>query len=278
MIRTSLALTVLATAAASAVAQRPAPKTGFTLEQVTSLPFPDALTAAATGRKLAWELNERGVRNVWVAEGPDFTARQLTPYSADDGQELTSISISADGKWVVYVRGGDHGANWEGPPPNPASLPVAPRVQMWSVPFAGGTPKLLADGDDPVISPKSDVVAFGSGGQISVMPVDGSAPAKKMIAAKGAIEDAQWSPDGSRLAFVSTRGDHAFIGVYAGEATPITWIAPTTSDEDQLPAVWGPAGRAVARGGGGDPGDRRRLAGVDADEGVVAAGGDERQP
>src|ERR1043166_3875108 len=165
MIRTSLALTVLATAAASAVAQRPAPKTGFTLEQVTSLPFPDALTAAATGRKLAWELNERGVRNVWVAEGPDFTARQLTPYAADDGQELTSISISADGKWVVYVRGGDHGANWEGPPPNPASLPVAPKVQIWSVPFAGGTPKLLADGDDPVISPKSDVVAFGSGGQ-----------------------------------------------------------------------------------------------------------------
>src|ERR1043166_2185465 len=103
MIRTSLALTVLATAAASAVAQRPAPKTGFTLEQVTSLPFPDALPAAATGRKLAWELNERGVRNVWVAEGPDFKARRLTDYTLDDGQELTSVSISADGKGGVVL-------------------------------------------------------------------------------------------------------------------------------------------------------------------------------
>src|ERR1041384_1912668 len=144
MTRSSLVLTVLATTAATAVAQRSAPASGFTLEQVKSLPYPDALTAAATGRKLAWELNERGVRNVWVAEGPDFTARRLTEYAAADGKDLTSISISAEGKWVVYVRGGDHGSNWEGPPPNPASLPVAPKVQIWSVPFAGGAAQLPA--------------------------------------------------------------------------------------------------------------------------------------
>ena len=258
MTRSSLVLTVLATTAATAataLAQRPAPASGFTLEQVKSLPYPDALTAAATGRKLAWELNERGVRNVWVAEGPDFTARRLTEYAADDGQELTSISISADGKWVVYVRGGDHGSNWEGPPPNPASLPVAPKVQIWSVPFAGGAAKLLADGDYPTISPKSDVVAFGSGNQISVVPIDGSAPAKKMIAANGTLDDAQWSPDGSRLAFVSTRGDHAFIGVYAGDATPIRWIAPSTS-RDESPR-WAPDGKQLVfvrlPGAGGSP-------------------------
>src|ERR1041385_180668 len=65
MTRSSLVLTVLATTAATAataLAQRPAPASGFTLEQVKSLPYPDALTAAATGRKLAWELNERGAR------------------------------------------------------------------------------------------------------------------------------------------------------------------------------------------------------------------------
>jgi hypothetical protein len=35
-------------------------------------------------------------------------------------------------------------------------MPVQMRVQVWTVPFAGGTPKLLGEGDEPVISPKSD--------------------------------------------------------------------------------------------------------------------------
>ena len=64
----------------------------FSLEQIKSYPFPNELTAAATGSKLAWAFNERGSRNIWVAEGPDFRARKLTTYEADDGQELTSVS------------------------------------------------------------------------------------------------------------------------------------------------------------------------------------------
>ncbi len=105
MTRTLFSLAAAAGIATTAGAQRAAPPAkpgpaprpaGFTLEQVRSYPFPDALTAAATGRKLAWELNELGVRNVWVAEGPDFKARRLTGYTADDGQELTSIAISAE--------------------------------------------------------------------------------------------------------------------------------------------------------------------------------------
>ena len=134
----------------------------FTLEQVKAYPFPNELTTAATGARLAWALNERGLRNVWVAEGPAFAARQLTRYAADDGQELTSVSLSADGRYVVYVRGGDHGSNWDdGEIVNPAGDPHPGAVQLWSVPFAGGEPKLLGEGDEPVVWPRGDVVAFG---------------------------------------------------------------------------------------------------------------------
>jgi dipeptidyl aminopeptidase/acylaminoacyl peptidase len=252
MARASSIATVLALIAAPAAAQRPAE---FTIEQVKSLPFPNELTAAATGHRLAWALNERGQRNVWVAEGPEFKARRLTGYPMDDGQELTSVSLSSDGNWVVYVRGGEHSANWNDVPPNPASLPLAPKVQIWSVPFAGGEPKLLADGDEPAISPRSDVVAFVAGGQLSVVKIDGSAPAKKMFYAKGSIEEAQWSPDGSRLAFTSNRGDHAFIGVFSNDTTPLTWIAPSTS-QDFSPR-WSPDGARLAfirvPGDGGAP-------------------------
>ncbi|HEX9166658.1 MAG TPA: hypothetical protein VF862_12170, partial [Gemmatimonadales bacterium] len=123
-------LAALALAAAPLVAQQP-----FTLEQIRSYPFPNELVAAATGSRIAWAMNEQGQRNLYVAEGPAWAARRLTSYMVDDGQELTSVQLSADGKWVVYVRGGDHGSNWDdGLPVNPTFQTVPPKVQVWSVP------------------------------------------------------------------------------------------------------------------------------------------------
>ena len=205
-----LALIALFGAAVVTGATRQQSAQPFTLERVRSYPFPNELAASATGARLAWAFNERGLRNIWVAEGPDFRARRLTDYSADDGQELTGVSVSPDGRHVVYARGGEHGSNWDDSVPvNPASLPVMPKVQVWSVPFAGGEPKLLAEGDEPVVSPKGDRVAFLKDRAVWVVPVDGSAQARRMFSARGEAGSPVWSPDGSRLAFVSNRGDHS---------------------------------------------------------------------
>ncbi|GJG89186.1 hypothetical protein tb265_43670 [Gemmatimonadetes bacterium T265] len=223
----------------------PTSATPYTLDQVTGYPFPAELTAAASGARLAWTLNERGRRNVWTAEGPDFVPRQLTHYTADDGQELTSVALSPDGRYVVYVRGGEHGANWADAPPNPASSPAPAVLQLWSVPAAGGAPKLLADGgDEPAISPRGDRVAFVKDHQVWTAPLDGSAPARRLIASRGEASELRWSPDGSRLAFVSERGDHAFVGVFTSDSTPVVWLAPSTA-HDESPR-WSPDGRRVA--------------------------------
>ena len=254
----AIAAAVLVTLSVAAVAQTPAVSASFTIEQVTSYPFPSELTAAPSGSRIAWVFNERGVRNVYAAEGPDFQARKLTDYTNDDGQELTNVSISSDGKWVVYVRGGDHDANWAaegGLAPDPTSSPVQPHVEIFVVPFTGGTPKLLAPGDAPVISPTSDRVAYESNGQIFVVPIDGSAAGKRLFFSRGTSRSPEWSPDGSRLAFVSNRGDHSFIGVFTSDAEPIVWLAPSTS-RDAMPR-WSPDGARVAfvrlRGAGGAP-------------------------
>jgi dipeptidyl aminopeptidase/acylaminoacyl peptidase len=228
----------------------------FNVDQVKSYPFPNELTAAATGSRIAWAFNERGARNVWVAEGPDFKARRLTNYDNDDGQELTSLSISPDGNYVVYVRGGDHGSNFDSSVGvNPAMSTTQMRVQIWSAAFAGGEPRLLGEGDEPVISPKSDRVVFLKERAIWSAPLDGSAAAKRFFFARGDCNSPEWSPDGSKLAFVSNRGDHSFIGIYTNEATPVLYVAPSTS-RDSMPR-WSPDGKRIAfvrrPGNGGAP-------------------------
>jgi len=228
----------------------------FTLEQIKSYPFPNELTTSATGSRIAWAFNERGARNVWVAEGPEFKARRLTNYETDDGQELTSLSISADGKYVVYVRGGDHGSNFDSAVAvNPALTTTQMKVQIWSAPFAGGEPKLLGEGDEPVISPKSDRVVFLKERGIWSAPLDGSTPAKRWFYARGESDSPEWSPDGAKLAFVSNRNDHSFIGVYTNDSTPIVYLAPSTS-RDSSPR-WSPDGKRIAfvrrPGNGGAP-------------------------
>ena len=240
----------------SAVAQQ----ASFTMQQVRSYPFPNELTAAATGQRIAWAVNEEGKRNIYVAEGPAWNARRLTSFDKDDGQALTRVQLSADGKWVVFRRGGDD-ANWDQDDwglaaVNATSSPVMPRIQIWSVPFEGGAAKVLTEGGDGiVIAPNSQTVVFQRARQIWSVPIDGSKPATQLFFARGSNGDVAFSPDGSKLAFVSNRNTHAIIGVFQDTTKEIQWIAPTT-DRDGSPR-WSPDGTRIAfvrrAGAGGAP-------------------------
>jgi dipeptidyl aminopeptidase/acylaminoacyl peptidase len=216
----------------------------FTLDAALSYPFPTQLTSCPAYSEIAWAVNLRGLRNIYVAAGPDYKPRKLTSYMTDDGQEITSLSISADGKAVVYVRGGDHSSSEGNVAVNPAFDPMGTKVQVWSMPFAGGEPKLLGEGDLPVLSPKSDHVAFIKNGQVMLAPINGATPAKTLFETHGMCNALEWSPDGSKLAFVSNRKDHAFIGIFTGADKPIQWIAPAFS-RDASPR-WSPDGNKIA--------------------------------
>ncbi|HEY1911884.1 MAG TPA: hypothetical protein VGG73_13245, partial [Vicinamibacterales bacterium] len=226
---------LLAIAATTVVgAQAPSP---FTLDQVLDFPFPDHLVAAPAGSAFAWTLSERGERNIYLAEGPAFAARRVTPYHGDEGQELTSLSFTPDGRTIVYVRGGDHGSNWpaEGNlQPDPNGSTTQPRVQIWSIAIAGGAaPRLIGEGDEPIISPAGDRVAFVKDRRIWIAPLDGSKPAEQAFFARGSSASPTWSPDGKRLAFVSDREDHSFIGIFTSATEPLRYIAPSTSRDSE---------------------------------------------
>src|ERR1700722_7918265 len=104
----------------------------FTLEQVLSSPFPSELTTAAQTNRVAWVFNAKGERNVWVADGPAFvrSARQLTPYTGDDGQPISSLRLTPNGKTVVYVRGTELNEQQESA--DPRHDVQQPKQQAWS--------------------------------------------------------------------------------------------------------------------------------------------------
>jgi dipeptidyl aminopeptidase/acylaminoacyl peptidase len=219
-------------------------QTPFTLEQVLSAPFPENLTAAKSANRIAWTFNQEGKRNVWVAEAPQFSARELTPYRDDDGQELSDVSLSADGSVIVYTRGG--AKNPAGQYPNPTSNPAGVEQAVWSVAWSGGEPKKIDAGHAAKVSAKGRI-AYLREGQIWLAPLGSNTGASEkptQIVVRGQNHSQQWSPDGSRLAFVSSRGDHGFIGVYDVGAKSISFLAPSV-DNDTDPQ-WSLDGKRIA--------------------------------
>ena len=222
------------------VAVPAAAQQAVTLEALLSAPFPSEIAAAPAGGHVAWIQNARGSRNVWIAGAPDFRARQLTPYAGDDGQEITNLTWSRDGRTVVYVRGG--GPNRQGEIPNPAMTPEPAEQAIWAADVAGGPPRKLAAGSSPSISPRGQLT-YLSKGQVWATDLAGTQKPAQLFTIRGQARDLRWSPDGARLAFVSARGDHSFIGVYDPAATSLRYLDPSI-DLDSNP-TWSPDGTRV---------------------------------
>ncbi|MCA1593439.1 MAG: prolyl oligopeptidase family serine peptidase [Acidobacteria bacterium] len=215
---------------------------GFTIEQVLSSPFPSDLVAAKRGERVAWVFDAEGRRNIWVAEGPEFQSRQLTRYDRDEGQEIGDVSFSADGNWIVYVRGGDR--NRAGEVPNPTSDAGGAKQSVYAVAWTGGPPKLLGEGNGPVVSTTGAQAVFSKGDQLWLASLADKSEAHQLFNARGSNNSPAWSPDGRYVAFNSGRGDHSFIGVYDTASKSLNFIAPSV-DRDSHPR-WSPDGKRLA--------------------------------
>ncbi|HXJ43162.1 MAG TPA: prolyl oligopeptidase family serine peptidase [Bryobacteraceae bacterium] len=213
----------------------------FTLDQVLGSPFAEGLIAAPRGDAVAWVLDAKGVRNIWVARAPGFNAAPVTRFTEDDGQELSDLAWAKDSAAVVFTRGGS--GNGRGEVPNPRSNPAGVRQEVWIAPLNGSARK-LGDGNAPTISPDGSLAVWISGGQIWSAALSGGGKPAQLVHARGAAEDPVWSPDGDSLAFRSNRGDHAFIGVYALREKALHFLDASV-DRDQSP-VWSPAGDRIA--------------------------------
>ena len=85
----------------------------------------------------------KGVRNIWVADAPDFAARQITHYDGDDGLPIASLRITGDGRTLVYVRGSE--ANESGRIADPTNGVWPRKQQVWAIDVEAGAPRLLGE-------------------------------------------------------------------------------------------------------------------------------------
>jgi dipeptidyl aminopeptidase/acylaminoacyl peptidase len=210
---------------------------------IFSAPFVPELSASPSGGRVAWVANQEGRRNIFVATAPDFNARQLTATTRDDGQDVTSLAWTPDGRTIYYVRGA--APNRAGENPNPASDPAGAEQAIWRVSVDGGAPVRVGEGSSPMVSPRGDALLFLRGGAIWRLRLGvPNASAERLFRARGGSGSVRFAPDGRRIAFVSGRGTHAFIGTYDFETGALKWIAPGV-DTDMEP-VWSPDGTRLA--------------------------------
>ncbi|MEB2775152.1 prolyl oligopeptidase family serine peptidase [Algoriphagus sp. D3-2-R+10] len=215
----------------------------FTMEQVGKFSFPSELTSSPTGEKIAWAMNEQGKRNIYFAEGPAFDPKKLTEFNEDDGQEISSLQFTPDGNLLIFVRGGDHGGGNSSSTVNAQNLPKLPKVEIWKIKLADGTVEAITEADDPFVGPPHQL-GYLKGGQVWTVDLKTAAKPSQLFEVKGSVNYAKYSPDGTKLAFVSNRGSHSLVGIYQDNETPIQWMSPSFH-RDVLPQ-WSPDGEKLA--------------------------------
>jgi dipeptidyl aminopeptidase/acylaminoacyl peptidase len=244
--RTPLLIAVAAVALLGAGEAR-----AWSLEEVLARPESSSLTAADGVDRIAWVETASGARSVWTAAAPDFEPRLLVTYERDDGQPVGSLQLTADGSVLVWVRGS--APNSAGETANPDSAPSGVERAIWAIDTAGGEPRKIAVGGGPVLMPDGAHLVHASGGKVFERPLSPpeesdedpeAAPAGPLFSARGQIGGLTPDAEGGRIAFVSNRGDHSFVGVFHREEQSITWMAPSV-DRDSSPA-WSPDGSSLA--------------------------------
>jgi len=220
-----------------------------TIAQYIGSAEPLEVTAAQKADRIAWIAYDRGMRNVFTAAAPDLKPVRLTNFMEDDGTDLTAVSLSADGSIAIFVRGS--APNRVGWVANPSHDPDGAERAIWAARTTGGGAWRLAEGSAPAVSPDGKWVLYVKDGQIYRVRTAKVPPTTRMdtggipfIKEWGTNGQPRWSPDGSKISFVSARENHSLIGIYDVKTRKVDFISPSV-DCDGSP-TWSPDSKQIA--------------------------------
>lgn len=193
----------------------------------TGLKVDSVFSWAPDSRRVAYEIEVRGARQIMVGNVATGTASPLT--SSKDDARLGGWS--PDGEWIVYTLvGGEQTGIYKGNPDGVNEIQITPAV-----------------GERPLWSPNGRWIAYGGdeGGlrTIFVIP-SGGGETNSITANAGNNYGYVWSADGERLAFVSDRDGNEEI--YTIEAVGSGQRRLTSNRVSDTMPVWSQINHRIA--------------------------------
>ncbi len=198
--------------------------------------FTTETVGARDADRVGW-INQHGAATeLFVGRGPDYRPEPVMASQPNDGLPIEALSISADGRWLAWDRGGVGDAAGRGQ--------LSARG-VWLLP-PDGQPCRLADGGRPTLSPDGTRVAWMTGGRLMTAPLLAECEAMRsgtVEVASGGIVAPVWSPEGRALTFEAPSGRARRIGIWS-PADGLRWI-DHLNQLDVAPS-WSPDGTRLA--------------------------------
>jgi dipeptidyl aminopeptidase/acylaminoacyl peptidase len=126
-----------------------------------------------------------------------------------------------------------------------------PPQQVLVTDLNDGSTLVLGQGLNPIASPDGRCLAWTNGTSVleSCRQKENGqwgafGQGKTVFTVANGASQLAWSPDSTRLVFVSSRKTHAFVGLYKHDAKALLWLGPTV--DTAMGPAWSPDGKKVA--------------------------------
>jgi dipeptidyl aminopeptidase/acylaminoacyl peptidase len=235
--RLRLALSLALALPVALPAQQP-----FTLAQILSAPYASELSSAPVGDRFAWVEDDQGRHNLWTG-APHTPTRQLSHFNSDNGLDISHIAWSPDGKSIAFTLSTTFGPDDK--PSNPAHLQYSLAPSIWLEPIDGPPATApITPGHSPLFSRDGHTLFFVRDEAIWSLSLTGPPQPAQLVPThlvidRGRASQLTLSPDGTLLAYISTRGhgdtERSFLALFDLRAHSLTFPAPAT-DVDSAPA------------------------------------------